>query len=228
MRKVIAVLIITALCGCGKKELEVENQILKEKNNRLEQEIAQLKETAEYHYQQGVDFKSKQDFSSASDEFSKVIKKFPTSQLVSLAKTRLAEVSEELAKAEANRIAEEKRRKEEEKYRPRSESEAIEEWKTFRSDESKYRGTITTWAFKVRGFTRESPYGYLGNNSTYQVVVEGNDSFTYQAASIFYPAKFPKVTEKDWIIVTGKYSGLSSDGMIFLTPIRVKNEGFKE
>jgi len=225
---VIGVLIIAALCGCGKKELEAENKILKEKNLQLEQEIAQLKETAEYHYQQGIAFKSDQDFLSAKDEFLKVIEKYPTSQLVTVAKTQLTEVGRELAKAEAKKIAEEKKRKEAEKYRPRSASEAIEEWKAFRSNESKYRGTVTTWAFRVRGFTRENPYGYLGDNSNYQVVVEGNNDFTYQAASMFYPEKFPKATEKDWLVVTGKYSGLSSDGMIFLAPTKVKNEGFRE
>ena len=35
-------------------------------------------------------------------------------------------------------------------------------------------------------------------------------------------------TEEGILVNSDKYSGLSSDGMIFLTPIRVKNEGFKE
>lgn len=59
----------------------------------------------------------------------------------------------------------------------------------------------------------------------YKVLVDGPGGWTYQAASIF--GKVPEVKEDDWIVVTGEFKYVSSDGVVVLNPIRVKNEGFK-
>ncbi|MBA7513275.1 Outer membrane protein assembly factor BamD [subsurface metagenome] len=243
--KLLIIITLTSMsAGCGRQEIEklrAENQALKSEVASLKQEIAKLKETPDYHYQQGVDFLSSQKYEEAKSEFETVIDKYPTSPLVTSAKQQLIVVKKGLAKIEAQRIAEEKlveadrraeerRRQEEEKYRPRSPEEAIQEWIQFRNNEDKYKGTVTTWRFPVKYLSYENPIGYLdtasgGYGSDYAVVVHGPEGFTYQAGAMF--GKVPSVKEKDWIIVTGKFCYVSSDNVVVLSPIRVKNEGYK-
>lgn len=225
--------------GCGRQEIEklrTENEALKSEVASLKQEITKFKETPDYHYQQGVDFLSSQKYEGARREFETVIEKYPTSSLVASAKQRLGKVKRELAKIEAQRIAEEKRRQEEKKYRPRSPREAIEEWKKFRRNEKAYKGTVTTWRFKCEHIFSENLFGYLnpieqGGWTEYQVSVTGPSPYTYQAActfgNIIRGFKLPSVKENDWIVVTGRFEYVSSDGVVVLSPIRVKNEGYK-
>lgn len=219
--------------GCGYEEIEklrAENEALRREVASLKQEITKFKETPDYHYRQGVDFLSSQKYEEAKTEFETVIEKYPTSSLVASAKQQLGKVKRELAKIEARRIAEEKRWQEEEKYRPRSPREAIEEWKRFRNNEKACKGTVTTWRFKCQHIFGECPYGCLdpieqGGRAEYEVWLAGLEGRTYQVAVFF--GEVPRVREGDWLVVTGKFKYVSSDGAVVLEPIRVKNEGYK-
>jgi len=59
----------------------------------------------------------------------------------------------------------------------------------------------------------------------YAVAIEGPEGFTYQAGALL--GKVPVVKEKDWIVVTGKFQYVSSDNVVVLKSLRIKNEGFK-
>lgn len=221
--------------------LQSENETMKSKVDSLEQKLSRLKETADYHYQQGVDFLSSKNYEGAKKEFQTVIEKYPTSPLVISANQQLPKVDSLLAESEAEQQVEEETRKEEQQKqeqarqqeegsRPRSPEEAIAEWKRFRNNEDNYKGTITTWRFPVAYISYENPLGYLDRvvnkyGSDYAVVVQGPGDYTYQAAALV--GRVPIVKEKDWIVVTGKFQYVSSDNVVILSPIRVKNEGFK-
>jgi tetratricopeptide (TPR) repeat protein len=207
------------------KALKDENEALKSKIASLEQEISKLKETAEFHYQQGVDLQKESKYEEAKAAFEAVIEKYPASSLVSSAKQRLETVNREIKRLEAEKVAEEKRRKEEEQYQPKSEDEAIAEWENFRREPDRYKGTVTTWRFMVRG-NYENFQGYLdwGKKGTYVckcgVEVTGPDKGTekylsYKELSIL--GKFPVVHEDDYVVVTGKFIGVSSSGYIVLS-----------
>jgi len=236
--------ILFLISGCGQEELQKlrsENEDLRNKVISLQQEVQKLKETADYHYQQGVDFFAASRYDEARIEFETVIKKYPLSPLVTSAEKQLGIVRKELEKIEAQRIAEERRleaqrreeerrRQEEEKYRPRAPQEAISEWKKFRNNEKAFEGTVTTWRFQVASISYENPLGYLdkaagGYGSDYPVAIQGPEGFTYQAGALL--GMVPVVKEKDWIVVTGKFQYVSSDNVVVLSPIRIKNEGFK-
>jgi len=255
MRKIILIIIffmvpLFILTFCGNSELQKlksENEQLKSKINELESkinelenEIAKLKETDDYHYKIGVDFKNEGKYVSALVEFGTIIDKYPNSIYLSKAAEQIKNIKNEMKrieeqriaeerKKEKQRIAEEKRREEEEKYRPKSQDEAIAEWMSFRNNEDEYKGTITTWRIKVNYISSvsECPIGHLGEySSDYQVAVLGPKGYTYQAAYLL--GMVPKVIEDDTIVVTGKFSGVSSDGIVVLIPIKVKNEGYSE
>jgi len=236
----IVVVLFLVLGGCGQEEIQKlrsENEALKNKVASLEQEISKLKETADYHYQKGVSFLSANNYEGAKVEFETVLEKYPLSPLVTSAKQQVLKIKDVLAKIETQRIAEEKRleaqrraeerrRQEEEKYRPKSDNEAIAEWKKFRREEDKYKGTITTWRFQVSMIlTNENILGHLGGSYNHQVAVLGPEGFTYQAGVLL--GKVPRVREKDWIVVTGKFKYVSPDNVVVLSPIRVINEGYK-
>jgi len=86
---------------------------LQSKIQSLEQEVAKLKETADYYYKQGVDLQSAGNLPDAKKTFEVVIAKFPTSNLVGSARQRLTAVNEAIVKAEAERAAEMQRQQEE-------------------------------------------------------------------------------------------------------------------
>jgi hypothetical protein len=159
MRKTIHWLAVLALVGvlgygCGKEEMQKlrsENEELKQRVATLEKEISKLKETAEFHYQQGIDLLKDSNYEEAKVELEAVIEKYPVSSLVSSAKQQLETVNREIKRLEAEKIAEEKRRIEEQQYQPKSEEEAIAEWDYFRAEPDKYKGTVTTWNLKVSG-----------------------------------------------------------------------------
>ncbi|MDD5529171.1 MAG: tetratricopeptide repeat protein [bacterium] len=131
---------------------------------------------------------------------------------------------EEKQKIEAERQKKEEERKEREmENMPCSSSqEAIEQWKQLRKYEDKYKGTVVKWRFKVEYFTSENPVGYLGNGYTVAVAPE---YITYQASALC--GRVSVVKEEDWIVVTGKFRFVSSDNVVVLNPIHVKNEGYK-
>jgi len=103
-------------------------------------------------------------------------------------------------------------------------SKQVEEWLKFRNNEDTYKGTIVTWRFKVAYITKECPLGYL-EDFDYHVVVSGVRSCTYQAASLM--GYLPRVRQDDWIVVRGKLDYVSSDGVVVLEPLEVRNEGYK-
>jgi len=112
----IIIALFLVFSGCGQEEIQKlrsENEVLKNKVVSLEQEIFKLKETADYHYQEGVSLLSANKYEDAKLEFETVIKKYTLSPLVTSAKQQLVKVKDVLAKIEAQRIAEEKRREEE-------------------------------------------------------------------------------------------------------------------
>jgi tetratricopeptide (TPR) repeat protein len=233
---IISVLIglFFTLCGCGQEEIQklrAENEALKKKVAALEQEISKLKETPDYHYQQGVNFLAANKYDEAKASFEIVIEKYPTSPLVPYAKQQLEKVKGILAQLEAQRRMEEMRRIEEEKYRPRSLQEAMEEWIMFRKNEEVYKGRVTTWRFKVM-------YVYPNGNFSgclnleywpeYQVYVRGPEGEPdYYLATWRSPEKFPRVKEEDWVVVTGEFDYVSSSNEVVLKAIRVKNEGYR-
>ena len=120
--KLLIIITLTSMsAGCGRQEIEklrAENQALKSEVASLNEENTKLKETPDYHYQQGVDFLSSQEYEEAKTEFETVIEKYPRSSLAAFAKQQLEKAKRELAKIEAQKIAEEKRLKEEGKYQP--------------------------------------------------------------------------------------------------------------
>jgi len=240
---IIATLIALALIyisGCGKADiqklqsekeaLKSENEALKGKIASLEQEILKLKETAEFHYQQGIDLLKDSKYEEAKAAFEAVIEKYPASSLVSSAKQRLETVNREIKKLEAEKLAEEKRRIEEQQYQPKSEEEAIVEWDNFRREPDKYKGTVTTWRLRVRWAFDNLDCDFGKNVQGHEVKVAGSDKgtdkyFTYKELSLL--GKVPKVSKDDWILLTGKFMGVSDMGHIVLSTIRVKNEGYQ-
>ncbi|OGF45105.1 MAG: hypothetical protein A2536_06370 [Candidatus Firestonebacteria bacterium RIFOXYD2_FULL_39_29] len=219
-------LVIVFVGGCGQGEIEK----LKSENASLKNEIKCLKETADYHYKEGVLLLKDKSYYNAKTEFEAVIEKYPTSSLVASSRERLTEINRELVRVEAERIAGEKRRQEEEKYKPKEDRDAKDEWVNFRSAEEKYKGTVTTWRFKVSYISRENPLGRLASsyrdNNSYSVSVLGPEGYTYQCAVML--KKVPEVKEDDWMVVTGKFEYVSSDNVVVLSPIKVINEGFKK
>jgi len=211
------------------KALKNENEALKSKIASLEQQISKLKETAEFHYQQGVDLLKESKYEEAKAELEGVIEKYPASPLVGSAKQQLEKVNREIKKLEAEKLAEEKRHKEEEQYQVKSKDEAIAEWENFRREPDKHKGTITTWRFKV-GVASDNFRGWLvSERHECWVIVLGSDKgaeryLSYRELSLI--GKFPEVHEDDWVVVTGKFVGISSDGGITLRAIRVKNQGY--
>lgn len=215
--------LVGILLGCGKAEIEK----LRSENASLKQEVTKLKETAEYHYQQGLVFLKDKQFEKAKNEFEIVVSKYPSSQLVENAKQQI-----DIAKVQYTKLwyeekkkcdEEEKRRKEEEKYRPRSWQDAFKEWRDFRKNEEAYRGTITTWKIKVV-YVGETIQGCLmGAVSLFLDCRVAIPSLTY----LSYHFKIKNVVREDLLVVTGKFEGLSSDGYVILDPIKVVNEGYK-
>ena len=246
---VLVALLLTA--GCGKDEIEklnkdkaqLESKVqdlegtirnLNAQNSRLSDEIDALKKTGDYHYRVGIDLLSAEEFDEAKMEFETVINKYPASPSANPARQQLKIVNRELKKLEAARLAEERRRKEEEKYRPRSEQDAIEEWVSFRSNEEASMGKITTWRFRVsriynepggvffRGFS-----GYLDDGYKNEVYVVLYVTYQYTSPWASRIKDNLKLKEKDWVIVTGEFSGISRDNSVIFKPLRIKNEGYQ-
>jgi hypothetical protein len=86
--------------------VELQNTV-----SSLVQEVATLKETADYYFQNGVTLQAAGNLQEAKTAFEAVVAKFPTSNLVGSAQQRLAAVSEAIAKAEADKAAEAQRQR---------------------------------------------------------------------------------------------------------------------
>jgi uncharacterized lipoprotein YehR (DUF1307 family) len=256
MFPVVLVLMLLLISGCGReaKKLRNENEALKAKVNDLEKEIAKLKETAEFHYQNGLNFLKLNKHRDAKKEFETVVEKYPTSPLINSANQQLETVNQEIKKLEAIKLAEEKRRQEEQQYRPKDNKEANNEWEMFRREPDKYKGTITTWSLKVSrmagalvrvldgmGYISyvsailEGPKGTYHSHYVEVFAPEGytpgepikNQKSLFGYQELLAMGKVPKVVENDWIVVTGKFVDVSTDGEIILKAIRIKNEGYR-
>jgi cell division protein FtsB len=105
---------------------KARNAELQSKVASLEQEVAALKETADYYFQSGVDQQSAGNLQEAKTAFEAVVARFPTSSLVGSAQQRLTAVNEAIAKAEADRYAEMQRRAEEKEKQAREQGEPID------------------------------------------------------------------------------------------------------
>jgi outer membrane protein assembly factor BamD (BamD/ComL family) len=80
------------------------------RNAELQNEVARLKETADYFLQRGVEMQSAGNLTEAKAAFEAVVTRFPASPVLRTAQQRLAIVNAALARAEAQRVAEEHRR----------------------------------------------------------------------------------------------------------------------
>jgi len=104
MKKIVLAVFISTfvfIFGCSQKELNdlrSENQQLKTKIQGLEQEITTLKETADYHYQRGINLFSSGKYFEAKTEFITVIEKYPDCPLVNSATQQLERARAELEK----------------------------------------------------------------------------------------------------------------------------------
>ncbi len=229
------------LSGCGKEEIQKlrsENQVTKKENEELKakiaslvQEIAKLKETAEFHYQQGIDFLKDNKFQEAKTEFDTVVEKYPDSLFVSPAKENLKKMSREIRRVEAEKlVAEEK-----------SPAEAKSEWMTFRQNEKANEGKVVTWkcayrlTYNFRGslgaIWNESLF-YLENDSTKTVIVDGGPSsmhFGYyreKTDSKWEQAGKDTIKRDDLVLITGKFRSINDDGQIQLDLIKIKRIGY--
>lgn len=235
------------ISGCSKEEIQklrseneaiksesekvkTENETLKTQIASLEQAISKLKETPESHYQRGIDLLKDSKYEEAKAEFEAVTGRYPTNPLVSSAKQQIETVNREIKKAEAEKLAEERsrKRKEEEQYRPKSVEEAIAEWKEFRREPTKNMGKITTWRFKVLFIFLGNIKGEVGRREYCRV--HGPDKhageyFSYE--ELVKAGKVPPVYKNDWIVVTGKFVGIDTEGCVRLSAISVKNEGYQ-
>jgi outer membrane protein assembly factor BamD (BamD/ComL family) len=93
MKKILAVsFTVILLAGCYKSDLEsakTENNQLKSQINQLEAEVIKLKQTAQYHFQQGQDKLSAKKYSEAIISFKTVLDKYPNDPLVTSSKKAL-------------------------------------------------------------------------------------------------------------------------------------------
>jgi Tfp pilus assembly protein PilN len=80
------------------------------RNAELQNEVARLKETADYFLQRGVEMQSTGHLTEAKAAFEAVVSRFPASEVVRTAQQRLAIVNAAIARAETQRVAEERRR----------------------------------------------------------------------------------------------------------------------
>ncbi len=206
-------------------QLRSDNKKLLDENSELKDEIAKLKETAEYHYQQGIQLFSEAKYEEAKNEFQNVISKYPLSPIAASANNELSKVEVELHKIEDARLAQERKRQEEQKYIARSEEDMIKEWTNFRKNEDSLKGTITTWKLKLAYISSQGILiSYVGGNTDKTVAITGSKYEDYR--NDVFVGNMPVVKEKDCFQVTGKFIGVSSDNMVVLEPIRVKNLGY--
>jgi hypothetical protein len=99
MKKLLSVsFTILLLSGCYKSDWEsakTENNQLKYRINQLETEVMKLKETAQYHFQQGQDKLFAKKYSEAIIYFKTVINKYPNDPLATNSKRALAIAQEQ-------------------------------------------------------------------------------------------------------------------------------------
>lgn len=148
------------------------------------------------------------------------------------AKERREAAQERRKKEEAEQ---EKQRVAEEQNRVKRRYEMEEEWTRFKNDCYSQEEAVTTWQIQVKQIKHGVPRGYAHNRLGVEdqerdpvIITSPFSAFpTYKAASSIHP-DFPNIKKKDWIIVKGKFMGMSPDGAVILQPIRVQNLSAEE
>jgi tetratricopeptide (TPR) repeat protein len=148
-------LILFLSTGCGKEELQklrsenealkTEKETLKAQIASLKQEISKLKETADYHYQRGVELLKGNKYEEAKSVFEAIVEKYPDSSLINPAKQQLETVNREIKGLEVKKLAEEERRQEQKKY-PHIQ---ISDIRDFIDNTEKYKGKAITLVLKI-------------------------------------------------------------------------------
>jgi hypothetical protein len=209
-----------ALIGCGQnraRQLEIENQTLRE-------ELTALRSAPENRYRQGIGMVDAAKYEEACSVFTSIVNEFPTSPLAVNSEEQLERLDSVLegirAKREieeARRQQDERRREEEAKYEPLSDDAANEQWKEFRNHPNEYKGTTTTWLFKVTWKLSDGSFqGWLGSPVADRRVEVCGARVTAD------------VKAHDWVAVTGRFEGISQQGQIVFVPIRILNLGVGE
>ncbi len=138
-----------------------------------------------------------------------------------------------LRSVEKQIAAQERRRAEEAKYAPKAADIADAEWLEFRNNEKSNTGKITTWKLRFdRTNIRSAIFGgevidrlcYLNDNLRREVELSTN--YTTDAYTAW--EKAGDIADKDWVVVTGKFEYVTTDGAISMTPIRVKRLGYSD
>jgi len=218
--------------------INFETRILGDEIVSLKDNISKLSNTIDYHFAYGNKFLKEKNFKDAINEFNIVIDNYPKTNHAISARKIIKDIDrqkaiadeereKELARIERERKKEEQKRKEREKYKPKSKDTAIAEWKKFRNNVEAYKGTITTWRFKISYISRENPIGWL-SLASYQVLIYP-DPWTYESARLygFDGLDLPIIRDDDWVVVTGEFFGVSAGGVVILKPIKIINEGVK-
>lgn len=110
MKRTLLLLLLLPAFGCDKsRELKLEGDLnaANQRIKALEAEVARLKETGRYHFQQGRDRLAEKKFQEAVSEFQAVVDRFPDDTLVPHAKLYLAEARKGLAAELKKKAAEE-------------------------------------------------------------------------------------------------------------------------
>ena len=107
-------------------ELQGRIGTLQNAKDSLEQENAKLRETADSYYKHGAELKSAGDYAGARDTFSAILTKFPTSELVSYARTEVGSLDDLIAQAQADAAEADRRKQEEQERQAREKGEPID------------------------------------------------------------------------------------------------------
>ncbi|MHB0996690.1 MAG: tetratricopeptide repeat protein [Elusimicrobiales bacterium] len=110
MKRTLLLLPFLLLAGCDKsREIKLEGDLsaANQKIKALEAEVARLKETGKYHFQQGRDRLAEKKYVEAVSSFQTVVDSYPADPLVPHAKLYLAEAQKALAAELKKRAAEE-------------------------------------------------------------------------------------------------------------------------
>ena len=164
---VIFVLALSLNFSCAKQELER----LATENRQLQDRVASLEEIS------GKLDKLYSEVQKLNERIASLEKELETLRAENeQLKIRIASLEGDLSVENVG--IEENRKKEEPyigrgQYRVRSDEEAIREWISFRKNENKMRGVVTTWEFQRKEMYGLMLRGCLGNSAdNYQVIVE--------------------------------------------------------
>ncbi len=247
----IVFICMAGLIGCEdeemineNKELKDEVKDLKEQVALLEEENASLKETADYHYRQGIDFFNAGNWNNARTEFEVVINKYPESELVSKAKSKLKETIDKLAESVFNTAVD--LMEKEQWADARTKLEELIETYPDSSYVRKARSKIQTIEYELRyiakteneaisewKYFRSNEDAYKGTITTWRVQIRYRWSHEFLGGggiylcslegNYSYPVLVMFIEQSpnkgDWYKVTGKLWSVTDDGEVKLEDI---------